>query len=239
MDPATAIAEAVGSSIQADAQSVVAEQAMNRVTEAVTLVATASEELSASIANIARNAAQSTQIASEAHGKGDQTLAAMSTLRESVTEIGKVLQLIESIAAQTNLLALNATIEAARAGQAGKSFAVVAGEVKALAGQVSQATKEVSSIVDSVQARAQAALSDVSGIVAIASSIGDGLSSIASAVEEQSTVTQDMTERITDAASASKEVNDNMASLRLAVAEARESAGAIATSSPSNADQRT
>jgi hemoglobin-like flavoprotein len=74
----------------------------------------------------------------------------LTLLRGEIDKVGRVAQQIEAIAKQTNLLALNATIEAARAGEAGKGFAVVAGEVKQLSGQTSQATKEISALLQTL-----------------------------------------------------------------------------------------
>ena len=74
----------------------------------------------------------------------------ISDLRVEIEKVGAVADQIQAIAKQTNLLALNATIEAARAGEAGKGFAVVAGEVKQLAGQTSNATQEVTDILQAL-----------------------------------------------------------------------------------------
>src|SRR6185369_2103182 len=107
--------------------------------------ATASDELSKSISEIARRVQESNGIAAEAVKQAAATDQRIAELSEAGTRIGDVVKLITSIAEQTNLLALNATIEAARAGDAGRGFAVVEQEVKSLASQTAKATEEISS----------------------------------------------------------------------------------------------
>ena len=88
----------------------------------------------------------------------ETAVAVIQRLESKGTEIGKVVQLIATIAKQTNLLALNATIEAARAGEAGRGFAVVASEVKDLANETATATNEIGDQVGGIRADTQNAV---------------------------------------------------------------------------------
>ncbi len=114
--------------------------------------ASATEELSSSVSEIARQVQESARIAGEAVGQASKTNARVSELSKAAARIGDVVELISTIAGQTNLLALNATIEAARAGEAGRGFAVVASEVKAPAEQTAKATGEIAQQVSGIQA---------------------------------------------------------------------------------------
>ena len=98
-------------------------------------MATATEEMSAGIQEIAKNATEAAKVADSAMRTATETNAVVTKLGDSSAEIGQVIKVITSIAQKTDLLALNATVEAARAGEVGAGFAVVANEVKELAKQ--------------------------------------------------------------------------------------------------------
>ena len=185
----------------------------------VETVAAASEELSASIREIAQQAGRAAEVSGRAVEQAGVADAIIKGLSEAANKIGQVVKLIDGIASQTNLLALNATIEAARAGEAGKGFAVVANEVKHLANQTQQATKDIATEVTGVQratAQAVQALGAITGTIEQISGISSG---IAAAVEEQSSATQEIARNIEMAAGATAEMTS-------AIAEVTESAGA-------------
>lgn len=165
-------------------------------------VAAATEEMSASIREIAQSAARAAEVGQSAHRLAGDTERTVEVLGESSAQIGTVIKVIGSVAEQTNLLALNATIEAARAGEAGKGFAVVAGEVKELAGQTAEATEEIARRIEAIQSDAAAAVSSITQIAAVIRDVTDHQAAIAAAVEEQSATTADVSRGVNDAASA-------------------------------------
>ncbi len=107
---------------------------------------------------------------------------------------------IADISEQTNLLALNATIEAARAGKAGKGFAVVAGEIKALALQTAEATNEVNTKIAGVQTTTKESVEAIGSIVSIINEINEIVRTVATAIEEQSLTTQEISTNVSQAA---------------------------------------
>ena len=135
----------------------------------------------------------------------------MGKLGRSSAEIGEVIKVITSIAQQTNLLALNATIEAARAGEAGKGFAVVANEVKELAKQTAKATEDISRRINAIQTDTKGAVDAIASISGVINQINGISGTIATAVEEQSATTNEMTRNVTDAAKGSGEITLNIA----------------------------
>ena len=150
--------------------------------------ATAMEEMTATVLEVARNAAESAEQAELAMGKAregahvvESSIDSMNTIQEQAgglkedmnrlgeqaVAIGNILNVISDIADQTNLLALNAAIEAARAGDAGRGFAVVADEVRKLAEKTMQATKEVGDSIGAIQSVAKSNVSSMDSVVGL------------------------------------------------------------------------
>jgi methyl-accepting chemotaxis protein len=159
-------------------------------------VAAASQQLSASIAEISRQAGESARGSSDAMLQAEAVVAKVDELRRAAEEIGNVVKLINTIAGQTNLLALNATIEAARAGESGRGFAVVAGEVKALAEQTARATSDIAHQVASIQSATNGAAEAIQEISGTIRNVNETAVAIATAVEEQGAATQEIARSI-------------------------------------------
>ena len=198
------------SSEETSSQAGLAAAAGEQVSANASSVATAIEEMNASIQEISQNAGESTSIAREAVEVAHTTNASVAKLGESSAEIGKVIEVITGIAEQTNLLALNATIEAARAGEAGKGFAVVAGEVKELAKETGQATEEIARRIADIQTDTGASVEAIQRISGIIDRIADVQNTIASAVEEQSVTTSEIARNVQEAAQGSAEIAENI-----------------------------
>jgi len=143
--------------------------------------------------------------------QAQKTDASIGELSQAATRIGDVIKLITAIAEQTNLLALNATIEAARAGEAGRGFAVVASEVKALASQTAKATDDISAQIADMQAATTASVTTIKEISTTIDLMSEISSTIAAAVEEQGAATQEIARNVQQAAGLSAQVAANIA----------------------------
>jgi methyl-accepting chemotaxis protein len=229
----TAVSQQMASNAEETAtQANVASAAAEQVSKNVSTVATGAEEMGASIKEIAKNANEAARVATSAVKVAEKTNATVAKLGESSAEIGNVIKVITSIAQQTNLLALNATIEAARAGEAGKGFAVVANEVKELAKQTARATEDISRKIEAIQADTKGAVEAIAQIGKIINQINDIQNTIASAVEEQTATTGEISRNVAEAARGSNEIAQNITG----VAQAARSTTEGASNTRSSAD---
>jgi len=160
--------------------------------ERVATVGSASEQLDGAINEISARVHESSEISQHAVTQTREAHDIVRNLSNASAEIGKVVSLIQAIAAQTNLLALNATIEAARAGESGKGFAVVATEVKTLASQTAKATEEIASRINTVVEATGKAVEAIDNVDRTIGRMSEIAATIAAAVEEQGAATSEI-----------------------------------------------
>ncbi len=205
-------------------------------------VATAMNQMTATVHDVARNAEEAALAAQTADGKVEsgqavvrQSMARIEQLADSassasssieslsaeIQNIGAVLGVIKSVAEQTNLLALNAAIEAARAGEQGRGFAVVADEVRALAKRTQQSTEEIERLVSALRAAAQSSVQQIQSsgelvklAVSDALQTESALGSIASAVSLIQQMNQQIAAAAEEQSSVAEEINRSVTSIR-------------------------
>ena len=163
-------------------------------------VAAGSEELNASVREISEAMVKSKETALSAVDKVVKAATEARRLSDAAQAMSGIVELIGSITGQINLLALNATIESARAGEAGRGFAVVASEVKSLANQAKQATDKITTEIESLNGISGDVLSALESIRSAIQGVSEYVTSTAAAVEEQSTVTSEMSSSMQRAA---------------------------------------
>ncbi len=195
---------------ETSAQATLVAGSSKTVTESAQTVATAVGEMTKSITEISSNATKASDMGKGAVQLTDSTNAIIAKLGRSTQEIGAVVKLITSIAAQTNLLALNATIEAARAGEAGRGFAVVANEVKELAKETAGATEDIGAKINAIRTDMEEAIKAIGNISDMIRRINDMQGIIATAVEEQSATSNEMSRSIAKAAAGSASISSNL-----------------------------
>ncbi|MBE9537395.1 MAG: methyl-accepting chemotaxis protein [Proteobacteria bacterium] len=236
-------------------------QGAERQTHQSDQVAAAVEEMSATVLEVAKNSNDASQAAYKAaevaQSGGDivtQTIDGMNSISASVQqsartiealgrssdEIGEIIAVIDDIADQTNLLALNAAIEAARAGEQGRGFAVVADEVRKLAERTTKATKEIASMIKTIQVDTSGAVesmaagteevqrgvgyaneagSSLNQIVEVVGSVNDMIQQIATAAEEQSAASEEISVNVEEVAAISKSTASGLKETKVATQE--------------------
>jgi methyl-accepting chemotaxis protein len=199
---------------QASLQTSSVTASMEQASHGVTAAAAASDEFAMSIGEISRQAAHSAELARRATHAANGADDTISALASSAEQVGKIVELIQSIAQRTNLLALNASIEAARGGEAGRGFAVVASEVKELAAQTSRATEEIAQQINAMQDSTGASVGALRSIAGQIKELESTAISIASAVDQQSVAGQDLARSIDLAARSTDEVSSNVSQVR-------------------------
>jgi len=214
-------------------ESAAVAAAAEQSTTNIQSVASATEQLSASIDEISRQVSQSAELTTQAASIADSTGQKMTDLVGTVGKIGDIVRLITDIAEQTNLLALNATIEAARAGEAGRGFAVVANEVKSLANQTAKATEDIGRQIGEVQTSTGDTAQSINRIMDSVKQINEVSSSISAAVEEQGAATAEIARNVEQASAGSAMVTT---SIHRVLSSAERSAGLAADISVSSGD---
>ena len=175
----------------------------------ILMISSATEQLGASIGEIAGQARLASEAVRNATSVANRADGQVGELARAAEQIGEVVTLIRSIAEQTNLLALNATIEAARAGEAGKGFAVVATEVKTLANQTTKATEQIARQVGDIQSASRSAFESIGAIAGTMTKVTELTASITSSVTQQNSATQEIAENISRAADRAQEASAN------------------------------
>lgn len=198
---------------QAHGRSETATSSANETDSMVQTVAAASEELNTSFQDIASSVSYARQATDKAAKDTEAANESTRQLTKAAHSMELIITLIEEIAGQINLLALNATIESARAGEAGRGFAVVASEVKNLATQVSSATNRVSGEINAMQSISSEVAGRLTAITEGVHNLQGNVNGIASAVEQQTAVTREISSNMQSAAGAVANITGNLTDL--------------------------
>ncbi len=195
---ATAVAAAAE---EVSTSAVNVSEGMTRATDGLSSIVAATEELSATIGEIASSSERARAMSLDAANEATRTTQRMDALGRAARDVGAVTETIAAISAQTNLLALNATIEAARAGESGKGFAVVATEIKALAQQTAAATEDIREKIGAIQASTASAIENIGHISTVIGDVSEVVGATASAIDQQATVTKSIAANVAEASS--------------------------------------
>lgn len=185
-------------------------QAIKETSSSVNSIADSTEEMTATIKEIAQNTEKAHLISNEAVQQAQSSSERVQNLEKAANDIGKITATIAEISEQTNLLALNATIEAARAGEAGKGFAVVANEVKELARQTAEATRNIKTSIESIQSSTGMTIKEINHVLKVINDVNDVITNVSSAAEQQAATTKEISGSITQVAHGVNEVSNSI-----------------------------
>lgn len=199
----------------------------------VTSVASAANELSASIAEISTQLASTAETVRLATTEAEATDEQIAGLSHGADKIGEVVNLIQKIAAQTNLLALNATIEAARAGNAGRGFSVVASEVKSLSVQTGRATDDIAGHIHGVQNSTRNAVQTIRRITGRMQETNKYAAAVTAAVHQQSSAINEISQNAASVAQRTSIISSVLDEVAAATTETQSSADIVRSASES------
>ena len=204
--------------------------AAREVHENMHSIASAAEELSASIREISGQVRTSNDVVHEAMTQSNDSSQRVRALTQSSDRIGSVVDVIAKVAAQTNLLALNAAIEAARAGEVGRGFAVVASEVKNLSSQTGAATNEIASQIQGVRSATGTVATAIGTVGTTLGRVQEIAASIGTAIEAQDVVTRDVSRSTLQASEGARLVTEGIEVVGEAAVAARGASRKVETS---------
>ena len=190
-----------------------------QMSSSVNSVAGAVEQLSLSIEKVASNTSQALDLANNSMKSSDKASMQMQSLSHSAKDIGTIIKVINAIAEQTNLLAINATIEAARAGESGRGFAVVANEVKDLAKQTGDSTKNIAAQIKEIQGQTALVVEANDTIAKMNKKVSEITQSISLAMEQQAVTANEISSSIAGAAQGAESVSKTINNLSINIDE--------------------
>ena len=203
---------------QSNRQTTDASASASETSNNVQMMAAAAEELASSVAEISEAMAKS-RAETDSAAAGGRRRSGNERLTNAATSMGGIIGLIQNIAGQINLLALNATIEAARAGEAGRGFAVVTTEVKNLAAQAARATEQIAREIEGIQSISGDVVAALQLIRTSITALREHVVATASAIEEQSAVTNDMSSGMQSAAEGVTSISRSIGEISAAVTQ--------------------